>query len=333
MLSEKQLQMRRTGIGASECAVAADCHPFLNVFDLYNAKVYGVITDENDAMRAGSFLENGIGRMYTSETGIKLHKAPTRRHPKHKWMLATVDRYAVNDNRKRKHLVEIKCPGSRYYYNRETGEREQVWGHDSSAVPDYIACQAQWQMEVTGFDRCDIAVLFLDSREFAIFPQHRNQRMIDALVKINHRFWHRHIVAQVPPRLDASAAAREYLRQKYPLMKKGLLPAPAEAEEWARRYVKALADINRAKHEKDLAGNELRELIGEFEGYSDSWGHTTWKLERNGYDYKAMAEHLLEGVDPKMAERIKERFRRRDKRVLRVHVKEGWHVESDEASA
>lgn len=293
MLSERQLQMRRTGIGASECAAVAGYHPFLTAFDVFNAKVFGTVPDENAAMRAGSFLENGVARMYTDDTGVKLHKAPTRRHPKHRWMLATVDRYAVVDG-ERRWLVEIKCPGSRYRYNADLGERELVWGYSPDEIPAYIACQAQWQMEVCGFDRCDVVALFLNSRELAIYPQERNQRVIDALITINGRFWWNNVSQGVPPEIDHSSGAAEYLRQVYPQDTRPMLDEPpAGAHRIAWEYAMALRDERDVQERKKLFGNKLRALVGDAAGFEAPWGKVMWKSnERGSINYRSLADDL-----------------------------------------
>jgi putative phage-type endonuclease len=303
-------------------------------FDLWNGKVLGAAAVENNAMRAGNFLEDGVAKMYLRELGegYRLRRSPTRRHPKHKWMLATIDRMVVANDQAVK-LAEIKLPGSRYVWNRATGERDLTWGFSPDAIPAYVACQAQWQMEVTGHNQCDVVVFFLDSRELAIYPQQRNQSLIDSLMRINERFWHDHVIERVPPAIDGTAGASSYLKQHYPKNDAAMIPAPPEADAVARAYAKASADESEAKKRKDEAGNQLRATIGAHDGIEDHWGKATWKLDARGkVNYQELAGALRSRVEllaakagtPELAtdlDQLVEQHRDPAPRVLRVLYK------------
>ena len=335
MLTTKQLAMRSTGIGASECAVAAGLSPFATPFDLYNSKVMGIQPAQTDAMRAGSFLEDGVAKMYQAELApnTKLRRCRTRRHPTKRWMFATIDREVIVDG-KRTMIVEIKLPGSRYFWNRETGERDLVWGFAPDAIPAYVACQAQWQMEITGCDRCDVVAFFLDSRELAIYPQVRNQSMIDSLIRINERFWYDHVVDRNPPSIDGSVGAGSYLKHRFPKNENPMIAAPADAEAVARSYILASRREKEAKDQKDECGNQLRAIVGANDGVVADWGKVTWKLDKHGrVDYQALAGALRSRVEllaaaagkPELAadlDDLVEQHRGEASRVLRVTYKD-----------
>lgn len=336
MLSKRQHQQRLTGIGASECAAPAGYSPFATAFDVYNAKVYGIQPDESNAMRAGTFLEDGIARMYatTLGDGLRLRKAQTRRHPTNRWMLATVDRDVLRPDGSLERLAEIKCPGSRWAYNAAIGGREQAWGVYPDEIPPYIACQAQWQMEVRGTGRCDVVAFFLDDRELQVYPQERNQKLINSLIEINRRFWFDNVIAQVPPEIDGSEAAGSYLRKVYPMNKGAIVPAPPAAEAEARAYAIAQRDEKSAKERKDLHGNRLRDIIKTDDGVSDHWGKATWTLDSRGrVDYAALAADYRTRVEllaqaagkPELAadlDALAEARRAAPNRVLRVTYKD-----------
>jgi putative phage-type endonuclease len=336
MLSARQMKMRATGIGASECAAVAGYSPFASSWDIYNAKVHGIHPDETNAMRAGTFLEDGVARMYLTTLGdnVRLHRSQSRRHPTEKWMLATVDRDLVRrdgDAQVLDRLVEIKLPGSRWGYNQALGAREQVWGYGSpDEIPAYIACQAQWQIEVRSVDKCDVVAFFLDERELAVYPQVRNEKLIDALVAINRRFWFDNVLAQVPPELDGSEASRSYLNHVFPRNSDTVIAAPPEAEALARGYALAARDEKDAIARKELFGNQLRALIGDYAGISDPWGRATWTLDSRGKvdwkavagDYRTRAELLAQAAGkPELVvdlDQLAEARRAEPNRVLRV---------------
>ena len=294
MLTEKQLQMRRTGIGASECAVVAGLSPFTTVIDLFNAKVFGAAQAENNAMRAGNFLEDGAAKMYAANliSGLSLRKVTTRRHKDRPWQLATVDREIVR-GRERVGLVEVKVPGSRQFWNRETGERETAWGIGADEIPAHIACQAQWQMDVLDSEYCDVVAFFLDTRELAVFRQVRNQKVIDDLVRINERFWFDNVLKQEPPPLDGTEGSRTYLNQKYPKNNSTMVASTVEIAEVADSYAKVCETLKYLEQDKDSLGNILRKAIGENDGVEGNWGKITWKLDARGkVNYQALAGEL-----------------------------------------
>lgn len=280
-LTERQLEMRRTGIGASEAAVPAGYHPFMTAWDLWNAKVNGIVEAENNAMRAGSYLEPAVAKWYSDETGNAVHKCQTRRHRKHRWMLATADRQVVVDGKRGK-LVEIKVPGRR-------GDR---WGYDSDSVPPYVLFQAQQQMAVYEQEEVDVAALFLQTRELAIYSIKRNEELIQSLIEINGNWWRTYVVANEPPPMDGSSGASDWLRQRFGSPDQELVPATAEAEEWARSYASAQELIKSGELVKDLNGNLLRLEIGDHAGVVGPWGKVTWKPQRGRTNWKAVVEEV-----------------------------------------
>lgn len=347
MLSERQLRMRTTGIGASEIAIVAGYDPYSTPMDLFNAKVFGATKPQTNAMRAGNFLEDGVAQMYLAELALdqdrqwKLRRARTRRHAKHRWMLATIDREVVASSEEGEfehvRIAEIKLPGSRYAYNKHTGERDMVWGHTPDAIPPSIAMQAQAQMAVTGDQECDVVAFFLDTRELAIYRQVRNELLIESLIELNKRFWFDHIVAKQPPQIDGSHGASEYLKRRFPHNDGSLVPAPHGTDLIAREYARAQKAEKAALADKDLLGNQLRELVGRHDGVIGPWGKVTWKCDSRGdVDHKKVAQELRLRVEllaeaagqPELASDIDaliERCRVEPSRPLRVTYK--WALE------
>lgn len=282
-LTEAQLKMRLTGIGASEAAAPAGYHPFMTPWDLWSKKVLGQVDPENQAMLVGSYLEPAVARWYSDETGAVVHKCRTRRHRKHHWMLATADRQVIVDGKRGK-IVEIKVPG----------RRGHGWGYEPDAVPPYVMFQAQQQMEVYEQDEVDVVALFLLTRELAIYHLERNQDLINAMIEINGRFWRDYVETKQPPPMDGSAAAGAWLREQFGAPDQEMVAASPDAEEWARNYASAQAMIKSAEAGKELAGNNLRLEIGDHAGIVGGWGKATWKPQRGKPQWKAIAEAYRE---------------------------------------
>lgn len=315
MLSQRQLEMRRTGLGASEIAAAVGESPFQTPFDLWHLKVLGASQEETQAMRLGSVIEDGICKLYALETGLKLRKSRTRRHQTEGWLLATPDREAYEDGHLRR-LVEAKSVGPRTAHH---------WGDGPEDIPAYYRCQVAVQMAVTGAEEVDVAALFLQPRDFRIYRIKRRRDIEDALLEGGRRFWFDHVIAGVPPPIDGTEAAREYLATKYPRHKSDLLASTHATELLARQYAAAREAVTAAEKRMLEAGNLLKEAIGEHEGIIGDWGKATWKTEARGdVAYKAMAEALIRrlGLDQAHAEELADTFRGRPSRPLRVKVKD-----------
>jgi putative phage-type endonuclease len=308
--------MRRSGIGASESAVPSGYHPFMSKWDLYNNKVLGIDAEETNVMRAGGYLESAAAKWYADETGEKLYKCRTRRHPTHKWMLATVDRQCIRDGKRGK-LVEIKVPG----------RRGNLWGYDRDAIPPYIHFQVQQQMAVYEQEECDVAVLFRNSCEFVIYQVTRNDRLIQAIIENNSRFWTECVEKQIPPLVDDSDGCAEYLRRTFGNPSGEIVAAPAEAEEHARLYAEAMATIRDAEKVKKLHGNHIRALVGDNDGIEGRWGKATWKPKRGNPRWKDIAleyRRYLEALnaDPRELDQLVDDNTPKQVRVVRVTYKE-----------
>ncbi len=294
MLSERQIKMRRTGIGASEIAAVVGESPWDSAVGVWKSKVYGEDRETNNEMRVGLYLEDSIARWYSDETGLRITRSPTRRHPVHSWMLATPDRIAHPVDAPRRG-VECKTVGPK------TGHH---WGEEPDAVPPYYFLQCQWLMEVTGIPEYDVPVLFLSRRDFKIYTVKRHEELTAELVKQASKFWLEHVMLRIEPTMDHSEAAREYLRAKYPLNVRALQPAPPEAEALAREYDAAKDEIAAAEKKKESARNQLCALIKDAEGIVGEWGRATWKRDASGgCDYKGLAMSL--GATEEQIEKFK----------------------------
>lgn len=279
MLTAEQLIQRRSGLGASEIAAVCGASPYATPLDVYLRKL-GLVDDtvENDARRAGNMLEPAILSWYAAEMGgANLRASLTLRHPSYEWALATPDAVWTDEPR----LVEAKNVGIRMAHE---------WGDDPDAVPASYMLQTQWQMEVCGYERCDLAVL-IGGQTLRIYPQRRDPELCASLLTIAGRFWRNNVLAEVPPPIDGSDGARAYLDRKHPRQMRPMLPAPHGAEELARRYKAAIEAENSALAEKKLCGNILRGMIGDAEGISATWGHVSWKTNKAGTPaWKQIAE-------------------------------------------
>lgn len=302
-LTAEQLATRSTGIGASEIGAVAGLSRWDSPLTVYLRKL-GLSDDKpsNDAIEAGNELEPAICAWAGKRLGAELIEVGTVRHSKHAFALCTPDRVFAD----RSALLQVKNVGLRMAHE---------WGDDADEVPDAYRAQVEWEMEVTEINRAFLAVL-VGGQTLRIYQFDRDRELAASLIAIGGKFWREHVLAQVPPPIDGSDKTRAWLESQHPSSIGKLREAPAEAEDWARRYVAASAAAKLAEEEKALAGNHLRALIGADEGVMSRWGKATWKSNASGTPrWKEIAEHL--GATPSVIAR----FTGAAPRVLRVALK------------
>ena len=88
MLTQAQIDIRKTGIGASEIGAVAGLSPYAGPLDIYLRKLELVEDNAGEAALWGQRLEPIIAEEYERRTGIKLSQGETRRHPKEPWIIA-----------------------------------------------------------------------------------------------------------------------------------------------------------------------------------------------------------------------------------------------------
>jgi putative phage-type endonuclease len=139
------LEVRRQGIGSSDCAAACGLNPYMSMLELWMIKTGRIqqnIEDEHQGhapLYWGKQLEPLVAEYYSLHTQHKVRRVnAVLQHPdpdKH-FMLANLD-YAVVGNPEVQ-ILECKTAG-------EHGAK--LW---REGVPLYVLCQVQHQLAVTG---------------------------------------------------------------------------------------------------------------------------------------------------------------------------------------
>src|SRR5690606_18624951 len=144
-------------------------------------------------------LEPIVAEHYSQRTGNKVRRVnAVLQHPdKDKsWMLANLD-YAVTANDEVQ-ILECKTAG-------EWGEK--LW---RNGVPEYVQCQVQHQLAVTGKQAADVCVLICGQR-IEIFRIERDEEVINRIIYLERQFWH-YVETDTPPPADGSDSAELALR-------------------------------------------------------------------------------------------------------------------------
>lgn len=284
MLTDQERAFRRTHLCSSEIAHVTGIGPFAAPMQVWEAKVYGLDTIPNETLEIGHLLEPVAAELFARRTGKRLRTSTTIEHPRHRWMGATPDRLVEGEST----LVECKAVG--------VGSAP-FWGEEGSdEIPDHYRAQVEWQLEVTGLQRAAVAALI--GTELRVYWIDRDPDLARALVDAGQRWWFRHVVAEVPPRIDGTEAASEYLSRRFPRSRARaeLADMPPAVAAALLEYRECKATIEAAKARQEAVANRLKLQIGEagVEGFRDpELGTVTWrKTASNGVDWQAVAEDL-----------------------------------------
>jgi putative phage-type endonuclease len=203
------LTVRKRGIGSSDAGAAVGLNPYQSPLELWMIKTgrdgnFPKIdpNDETSPMYWGTLLEPIVAAHYTRRTGNRVRKInAVLQHPDtdKAWMLANIDREVVGASDVQ--ILECKTAG-------EFGAR--LW---RDGVPEYVECQVQHQLAVTGKAAADVCVLVC-GQEIRIYRIDRDDILIARLIEMERRFW-RYVETDTPPPADGSDSADTALRCLY----------------------------------------------------------------------------------------------------------------------
>lgn len=263
---------RSTYIGASEAAAVVGLSRWDSPVGVWSRKV-GVTTEEPTPplrMWLGQRMEPILLELFTARTGLK-----PRAH----------QRLVVA-----KGIPYIGAHPDFYQLEVKTARNANGWGEDGavvteddpSAIPIDYFLQVQHQLFCTGWDHSWVAVL-IGHDTFRTYDVQRAPTIIEGLVAAEVELWEQNVLTGVPPAMDDSDAARDWLRSRFPRDTEPLRVAtPEEAmlidEAYAANALAAEADkrAKALKHQLELA-------IGNARGLTSGRLRATW----SAYDKKA----------------------------------------------
>ena len=210
MRREDWLEVRKRGIGASDAAAACGISPYQSRLELWMIKTgrdqelpKPDPEDMETPMFWGNVLEPIVAQNYARKTGNKVRRLnAVLQHPDpdKAWMLANLDYTVVGNDAVQ--ILECKTAG-------EFGAR--LW---RDGVPDYVQCQVQHQLAVTGKQAADVCVL-LCGQKLEVFRVERDEVIINHLINLEREFWH-YVETDTAPPVDGSDSAGRALVGLYP---------------------------------------------------------------------------------------------------------------------
>ncbi len=272
---EEWLRVRKNGIGSSDAATAVGLNPYQSPLELWLIKTgrdEGLPKiDPNDDSHPtywGTLLEPFVAEHYTRRTGNRVRRIhAVLQHPEHSWMLANIDREVIG------------CPDVQILECKTAGEfGSRLW---KDGVPEYVQCQVQHQLAVTGKQAADVCVL-LCGQEAHVHRIERDDELIANLIKLERRFWH-YVETDTPPPADGSDSAATALQCLYPrdrgsTVNLGDEPAIAGA---FTRLVTLRAEMAKQEQEEALLKQTIQQRMGEASRACFPNGDVTWKRTKD----------------------------------------------------
>lgn len=297
-LTEAQIVERRSSIGGSDLPAILGISR-RGPLDVYLAKKGLATSEESEPAYWGSVLEPVIVKELAKRTSLPIEHNPEGtlvRRPDAPWAHATPDGMVLGQ--------PIGAEGK----NRIIYKAEEWGPSGTDEVPYDVQAQCQWGMWVTGARQWAVGVL-LGGMEFRYYILERDEVVIEAMVARAYAFWHENVVANVPPPMDASEGAKQFLKKMYPT---AVNETMKQADEEIAHTLDAL---RHARIERDAAEERVESLentvkfyIGECKGVVDpvsgskaSWSTTKPKAK---VDYELAALEMGKLLPAGKAEEI-----------------------------
>jgi len=255
---DEWLELRRAGIGGSDIAglLAVD-GAYGTPVTVWQSKV-GAVGERvtSVAMEAGHRLEQPLADWFSDETGVKTFQPPLITIYRSKQLpiaQASPDRLAFTSTvTETTAWVEIKNAGQHKFGEWEAGP------------PPHYLVQCQWQLAVSGLERCYLAAL-IGGTDFRYYVVEANAKQHKAMFDAAERFWNLYVVTGTPPPVDESEKTRKALLAQY-------AETVSEPVEGGAELASALIDYRLAKEaEKQahdaatLAHNRIMAVLREHE--------------------------------------------------------------------
>ena len=295
MPREDWLAVRKRGIGGSDAAAAVGLNPYQSALELWLIKTgrdAGLpqvdAEDDSSPLYWGNILEPIVAAHYTKRTGRKVRRVNSvlqHPDPDKRWMLANLDYQVVGDGEVQ--VLECKTAG-------EYGAR--LW---RDGVPEYVQCQVQHQLAVTGKAAADVCVLIC-GQEIQIHRIERDEALIANLINLERRFWDC-VVNDTPPPVDGTESSARALQCLFPQDNGETLDCSTNSQLGA--VFDALVStreeiVNLERVEQDLK-QTLQQTMSEATKAVFHSGFVTWKRSKDssGLDTAALIRNHPEVLE------------------------------------
>lgn len=269
MLTEKNKENRKKGIGASEAAIVMGLNPNISPYQLWLEKTgRAEHPDLSDVPQVywGNILEDIIAQEYEKRNNCKVRRVTnTLFHKEFPFMLCHLDRKIEGLSK------ALECKFAMAWSQSEWGKS----GTDEVPLP-YIV-QVQYQMAVTDYQEGDLAVNIggCDYRQYSF---KRDEELIKKIMADVSEFWECVIKDSPPPLRDWNDAVLAY-----PFSNGNLIEAEDEIVKTVDDYRNINTQIKLLDSEKQKMKTKLTLFMKDAEGIrSRNEVLATWKTDTRG---------------------------------------------------
>lgn len=292
---EEWLELRRTGIGGSDCAAALGMSKWQSQLGLWLDKMgQGKPVEESEAMYWGHIMEPVLLAEFSKRTGKQAESCPLMfQSVEYPFMLADLDGI-VREPDGSTSIIEIKTANSFAVNDWNDG------------VPVQYYLQIQHYMATVDLNKTYLCVL-LGGNEFQIHEIDRDEDTIRNIIALEHDFWQK-VVTKSQPEVDSQSG--DALNSMYPEAKNTSIMLADEADNLINDYISIKAIEEDIKKKKVELENRLKSMLGQAEsgksktGFMVKWSNSCTKR----LDTTALKKDLPELVTKYMKESSSRRF-------------------------
>lgn len=199
---EEWRNLRRKSLGGSDASVIVGLNNWKSSYTLWaDKKGYLPNTEDNEAMRIGSDLEEYVARRFTEATGKKVKRRNYMfLHDKYDFITANVDREIVGEK------AGLECKTTNVFAKSD---------FENGEIPLYYYCQCMHYMAVMGYEKMYLAVLVL-GKAFYWFEINRDENEINNLIEAEKEWWTKYIINDEIPEIDGSSSTENTVTTLYP---------------------------------------------------------------------------------------------------------------------
>lgn len=268
MLTEKQIENRKKGVGASEAGIVMGLNANISPYQLWLIKTGRAQPEDLSEVPQvywGSLHEEHIADHYAKVMNCKVRRVTnTLFHKEHPFMLCHLDRKIEGQPK------VLECKFAMF--------ARDEWGESGSdVVPLPYIVQVQYQLAVTGYEEADLAVL-IGGWDFRVYHFKRDEELIAKIIEEVSKFW-QCVETDTPPPLRDSVDAQ----LAYPFNQGNMVLAEKEIIDVVVEYNHALAIENEIKEKKSRLKDMLTLFIKDADGIrTDNAVLATWKARKDG---------------------------------------------------
>lgn len=280
---------RGQALGSTDISAIIGVNPFQGAWDSYSKLVEGSVTQMNEAMKRGVFMEQGILDWYGDGRSGNVEGIDTisfdYRGAKFR---DTPDGVLIGDETV---VLEAKCVSPRAF---------KKWRH---GPPEYYLAQCQYHLgvciNVLGFTedtRCDL--IAFDGHQLHVYPVQYNKELFFDMLNQCVQFWHNHVVPKIQPEIDGSDACSIHIKE-IEHSTTAMLTAEESSDDLARQLSGVRKQLDELKQRERIIVNALCETIGGSDGIQGLDWTATWKptRARTKTDWEAVAKSLGAGEE------------------------------------